>query len=134
MSRRRSIRILVASSQFAERFGLAVMMNSQDDMEVVAQTGCFDEAVNLLRNHKPDVALIGADLMDGETGPHVGFLRQQHPECRLVVLAAYGDDEGAASALQAGAAACLLTGFASGELLSAIRTVYFAGGLAAGAV
>ncbi len=122
-----SIRIVVASTQAAERFGLTVMIGSQGDMEVVAQTGSIQDALKLLSAHVPDIALIDAALFDERAEGTISYLRQQQPQCRLLLLAMYEPDERIGLALRAGAHGYVLKGAAHGELLQAIRKAHAMG-------
>jgi DNA-binding NarL/FixJ family response regulator len=122
-----SIRIVVASTQAAERFGLTVMIGSQADMEVVAQTGSIQDALKLLSTHGPDIALIDATLFDERADGTISYLREQQPRCRLLLLAMYDSDERIGSALRAGAYGYVLKGAAHGELLQAIRKAHAMG-------
>jgi DNA-binding NarL/FixJ family response regulator len=124
-----SIRIVVASTHAAERFGLTMMIGSQEDMEVVAQTGNISDALELLSAHSPDIALIDATLFDGEAAGTIAGLRQRQPKCRLLVLAMYESDERVGVALRAGACGYVLKGAAHGELLRAIRRAHGLGSL-----
>ncbi len=99
--------------QPAERFGLTVMIGSQADMEVVAQTGCMEDAMELLSAHHPDIALIDSTLFDGGTA--TGF---RQCGCRILLLAMYEGDE------RVGVDGYVLKGAAHGELLQAIRRVH----------
>jgi DNA-binding NarL/FixJ family response regulator len=123
MCKRDSLRILVASAEAAERFGLTIIIDSQPDMEVVAQAGSTEDVAELLLAHSPDVALIDASLVDGCVTQALERLRQRHLRCRILVLAMYAADESLQRALQAGAEGYVLKGTAHCDLLRAIRAV-----------
>lgn len=124
MCKRDSIRIMVASTQAAERLGLTIIIDSQPDMEVIAQTGSVQEAVQLLLEHLPDLTLIEASLVDEDAAEALARLRQQHPRCRFLVYAMYEAEESVQRALRAGAEGCVLKGMAHRDLLQAIRTLH----------
>ncbi|MGA2326968.1 MAG: response regulator transcription factor [Bryobacteraceae bacterium] len=122
-----SIRTMVVSTQAADRLGLTIMIDSQPDMEVIAQTGSTQDAVELLFAHIPDLTLIEASLVDDGVAEALGRLRQQHPKSRVLVYAMYEAEESVQRALRAGAEGCVLKGMAHCDLLQAIRTVHSGG-------
>ncbi|MGC9969014.1 MAG: response regulator transcription factor [Bryobacteraceae bacterium] len=127
MCKRDSIRIMVASTQAADRLGLTIIIDSQPDMEVIAQTGSVPEAMQLLFAHLPDLTLIEASLVDDGVAEALARLRRQHPRCRFLVYAMYEAEESVQRALRAGAEGCVLKGTAHCDLLQAIRTVHAGG-------
>jgi DNA-binding NarL/FixJ family response regulator len=124
MCKRDRIRIAVAASQAADRLGLTIIIDSQPDMEVIAQTGAVQDAIELLFTHVPDLTLIEASLVDDEVAEALGRLREAHPRSRILVYAMYEAEESVQRALRAGADGCVLKGTAHRELLQAIRAVH----------
>lgn len=127
MCKRDSIRIMVASTQAADRLGLTIIIDSQPDMEVIAQTGSVQDAVQLLFTHLPDLTLIEASLVDEDAAEALERLRKQQPACHFLVYAMYEAEESVQRALRAGAEGCVLKGTAHSDLLHAIRA-FHAGG------
>jgi DNA-binding NarL/FixJ family response regulator len=105
------------------RAGLAVTVQSEDDMEVVGEAGSGAEAVDLWKRVRPDVVLM--DLrMPGVNGLEaIRQIREIDPSAKLIVLTTYDGDEDIYRALTAGARGYLLKDMLRRELVDAIRTV-----------
>jgi len=124
MTKTKSIRILIVDDHWVVRTGLRSMIDSQPDMAVVAEATNGQEAVQLFREHRPDIVLM--DLrMPGLSGVEATVeIRAQFPEARIVVLTTYDGDENIYRALQAGARAYLLKDIPRNEFLDDIRAVH----------
>lgn len=98
-----SIRIIIADDQTAVRDGLAIMLDLLPDISVVGAAANGIEALELVEQHRPDVALIDLHmpLLDGiETTKR---LSAEHPEVAVVILTTFADDNSIIGALSAGA-------------------------------
>ncbi len=106
------------------RDGIAALIGNQSDMELVAEASNGREAVELFREHRPDVTLM--DLQMPEMGgiDALSAIRGEFPEARIVVLTTYAGDVQVFRAMKAGARAFLLKGLLRKELLETIRAVY----------
>jgi DNA-binding NarL/FixJ family response regulator len=118
------IRILVAEDHLVARVGVTTIVNMQPDMTVVAEAMNGKEAVDLYRQHRPDVALL--DLrMPVMTGIEAAAaIRKEFPDARMVALTTYGGDEDIRRTLNAGVQAYLTKDVLHDELLKAIRAVH----------
>jgi two-component system, NarL family, response regulator len=118
------IRVLVADDHLILRFGLATMINRQDDMQIVAEAANGQQVVELFAQHRPDVTLM--DLrMPGLNGVEaITAIRKSSPEARIIVLTIHKGDEAVYQAIRAGARGYLLKDVPFPELLAAIRTVH----------
>ena len=119
-----SIRILVADDNFLVRLGLGAVLNAQSGMTVVAEAGNGRQAVELFRQHMPDIVLMDLrmPLMTGVEATK--DIRSEYPGARIIVLTTYDGDEDIYRALQAGARAYLLKDVLREDLLAAIRAVH----------
>jgi two-component system NarL family response regulator len=119
-----SIRILVADDNFLVRLGLGAVLNAQSGMTVVAEAGNGRQAVELFRQHTPDIVLMDLrmPLMTGVEATKA--IRSEYPGARIIVLTTYDGDEDIYRALQAGARAYLLKDVLREDLLAAIRAVH----------
>ena len=124
MTRVNPIRVLIADDHFVVRMGLRSMIDSQSDMEVVAEAANGREALELFRRYKPDIALMDLrmPLMSGVEA--TVSIHKEFPEARIVVLTTYDGDENIYRALRAGARAYLLKEIPRDEFLNDVRAVH----------
>ncbi|GAA3281098.1 response regulator transcription factor [Paenarthrobacter aurescens] len=127
------IRVALVDDQQLVRSGFGMLINSQPDLEVVAEAGNGIEAIQALSATAADVVLMDVRMpgMDGIEATR-RILEQaaaqpsgsQRAEIKIVVLTTFDLDEYALAAIQAGASGFLLKDAPPEELLEAIRTVY----------
>ena len=118
------IRVLAVDDHALLRDGIAALIGNQSDMELVGEASNGREAVELFRQHQPDVTLM--DLQMPEMGgiDALSAIRGEFPEARIIVLTTYAGDVQVFRALKAGAKAFLLKGLLRKELLDTIRAVH----------
>ncbi len=121
------IRVMIADDHAILRSGLKLLVNSQTDMEVVAEASDGQQAIEGVREHKPDIALM--DLSMPRTGGMDALIKalQDRPKTRFVVLTMHDDAAYLRSVLAAGASGYVLKRSVDADLLSAIRAVYKGG-------
>jgi DNA-binding NarL/FixJ family response regulator len=117
------IRILVADDHFIVRMGLTAMVNTEPDMEIVAEASDGAEAIALFTQFKPDITLL--DLrMPAVNGIEVAIaIRKHNPAARILMLSALAGDEDIHRALEAGVAGYVLKDATEEKLIPAIRAV-----------
>jgi DNA-binding NarL/FixJ family response regulator len=118
------IRLLIADDHLVVRMGMRSMIDTQSDMSVVAEAAHGREAVELFRQHNPDIALMDLRMpvMGGVEATIA--IREEFREARIIVLTTYDGDENIYRALQAGARAYLLKDIPREEFLDAVRAVH----------
>jgi len=118
------IRILVAEDHLVARVGVSTIVNLQPDMSVVAEASNGQQAVEMYRQHLPDVALLDM-RMPVMTGVEAAqAIRREYPHARMIALTTYGGDEDIRRALAAGVQAYLTKDVLHDELIKAIRAVH----------
>ena len=119
-----TIRILIAEDHQVVRQGFIALLNMVDGLSIVAEASNGQQALDLFRQHKPDVTLM--DLrMPGMGGVEtITAIRREFPEARIIVLTTFDGDEDIFRAIQAGARGYLLKGMSVDELIDAIQTVH----------
>jgi DNA-binding NarL/FixJ family response regulator len=117
------IRILLADDHPVVRDGLAAMLGTQPDFEVVGEAGTGAAAVSEAARLRPDVVLMDLEMPELDGIEAIRRLRAADPAVQVVVLTAFDTDERIFGALQAGAQGYLLKGAPRAEIFAAIRTV-----------
>jgi DNA-binding NarL/FixJ family response regulator len=119
------IRVALVEDHAVVRRGLRALIDSSDDMQVVAEAGSGVEGLAVVAETRPDVALVDVQLpaMDGITATELMLRSDAEPRPRVVVLTAFGDEATVFGALRAGASAFLLKDSPPEVVLGAIRTV-----------
>ncbi len=117
------IRILVADDHYIVRMGLIAMVNTEPDMEIVAEATDGAQAIALFTKSNPDLALM--DLrMPVKNGIEATIeIRKQNNAARILMLTALDGDEDIHKALEAGAAGYVLKDSTEEKLMPAIRAV-----------
>jgi DNA-binding NarL/FixJ family response regulator len=118
------IRVFSVDHQALVREGIATIINAEPDMLVVAQASTGRDAIQMFREHRPDVMLL--DLHLGETcGLEVlTAIRAEFSEARIIVVTTADGDADIQHALEAGAFGYLLKSCPGNELIAAIRQVH----------
>ncbi len=118
------IRILVAEDHLVARVGVSAIVNMQPDMTVVAEAANGQQAVELYRRHRPDVALLDLRMPVMGGTEAAAAIRAEFPQAKMIALTTYGGDEDIRRALAAGVQAYLTKDVLHDELLNAIRAVH----------
>lgn len=117
------IRVLVADDHFIVRSGLVGLIHSEPDMRVVAQATDGAQAVELYRQHLPDLALLDLRMPVKSGNEAIELIHQEFPTARILVLTAFSGDEDIHKAIHAGALGYVLKSATGDELVPAIRAV-----------
>jgi len=115
------IKILLVDDQPLFREGLRTLLSVHSDFEVVGEAGNGHEAINLVRSTGASVVLMDLQMpiLDGVAATR--RLHDEQPDCRVIVLTTFDDDELVFDGLRAGAVGYLLKDAPSEKLAEAIR-------------
>ena len=116
-----SIRVLLVDDHAVVRLGLRSLLVNQPGFRVVGEAGTSAEAVAMARQARPDVVLMDVRLPDGSGIEACRKIKAEAPECRVVMLTSYSDEEAIVGAVMAGANGYLLKQADSERLIQAIR-------------
>jgi len=114
-------RILLVDDHDIVRLGLMTLLNDQPDMEVIGEASTAGEAVKAAEKLQPNVVLMDIRL-PGEGGIEAtNQVTRRVPNCKVVMLTSFADDELVMRAIRAGAVGYVLKQVGNEELLRAIR-------------
>jgi len=119
-----SIRIMTVDDHPLLRQGIAVIIKTQPDMQVVAEACDGEDAIAQFRLHRPDVTLMDLQMPNVNGTEAISRIRSEFPDAKILVLSTYAGDVQILRAIKAGARGYLLKGNVRTELLEAIRTVH----------
>jgi len=124
METNQPIRVVLADDHAVVRRGIREFLEQEGDIVVVAEAADGQEAVALVAEHQPDVAVLDI-RMPGVGGIEaLQRIRLAHPQVKVLVLTAYDDEPYVFAVLQAGASGYILKNADSATLTGAVRTVY----------
>jgi DNA-binding NarL/FixJ family response regulator len=118
------IRVLLADDHVIVREGIHRLLESANDIEVVAEAGDGEEAQSLVQKHLPDVAVLDIQMPKASGIEVTRWLRSHLPQVGVLILTAYNDDPYVMAVLQAGANGYVLKTANSDDLIQAVRDVY----------
>jgi DNA-binding NarL/FixJ family response regulator len=119
------IRVLLVDDQALIRSGIRSLLEAEDDIEIVGEAADGQHGVALVREYRPDIALIDVQMpvLDGIEATRQIVADDRLACVRVVILTNYGLDEYIFRALRAGASGFLLKDTEPAELLQALRVV-----------
>jgi DNA-binding NarL/FixJ family response regulator len=118
-----TVRVLLADDDALIRAGLAVVLGTAPDLEVVAEAADGIEAIDLCVRHTPDVVLMDVRMPGIDGIEATRRLVTSRPDVKILILTTFHDDEYVYGALRAGASGFLLKRASPERLLDAVRTV-----------
>ena len=124
MKKKNPIRLMLVDDHPAFRKGLAALVESEPDLEVVAQCGDGRQSLELFRQARPDVVLMDLRLPGLGGVEAILAIRKEFPDARLIVLTTFDTDEDIFRAIQSGAKSFLLKDTPEDELAATIRAAH----------
>jgi len=115
---------MLADDHVLVREGTRDLLQREPDMQVVAEAGDGEEAVQLAATHQPDVALLDIAMPSLNGIEATRQIKRLAPATAILILSAYDDDEYVFALLEAGAAGYLLKNVRGRDLVEAIRSVH----------
>lgn len=117
------IRVLIADDHYIVRIGLIALVNTEPDMEVVAEAADGAQALELFAKCAPDLALLDMRMPLKNGIETTMAIRNRFPAARILMLTAFDGDEEIYKALEAGAQGYVLKSASGEKLIPALRAV-----------
>lgn len=117
----RPIKVLLVDDHEMVRIGLSAVLSTEEDLEVVGEAASGADAFRLAREYGPDVILMDL-VMEGMDGVETTRrIMEMMPDCKVIVLTSYVDDDKLYPVIEAGAFSYLLKTSRASEIADAIR-------------
>jgi DNA-binding NarL/FixJ family response regulator len=117
------MKIVIVDDHVLFREGLAAIIGSEPDVEIIGQAGTVQEAIELVKISKPDMVLMDFGLPDGTGAEATRAILQEHPKCKVVFLTMSEEDDDLLAAIRSGAKGYLLKNMQPAKLVSSLRSV-----------
>jgi DNA-binding NarL/FixJ family response regulator len=117
------IRVLLADDHTLVRAGVRSLLETLQDVVVIAEAADGSEALALIAAHRPDVALLDINMPKLSGLEAAAQAVRDFPPTRVIILSMHVDEEYVREAVRAGAAGYLLKDSGTSELETAIRAV-----------
>ena len=118
------IRIMIVDDHEMVRSGLAVFLETCDDIKLVGEASSGEEALRLCAELQPDVLIMDLVMPTMNGIEATRAIRSRFPQIQIIALTSFKEEELVHSALQAGAISYLLKNVSIDELAGAIRNAY----------
>jgi len=118
------IRVLLADDHAVVRKGIRQFLDEAGDIEVVAEADDGAEALRLVEEHQPDVAVLDIRMPEVTGVEATRRIKAHFPHVRVLILTSYDDDPYVFALLQAGADGYVLKTASGDELVRAVQTVH----------
>ena len=121
------IRLVIADDDWAVRAGLKAVLNTADDLVIVAEADTGRTAVDAVLAHQPDVVLLDIRMPDLDGLQAAAEINRLAPATRRVMVTTFGQDHYLTRALELGVDGFLLKSGDPHDLISGIRAVHRGG-------
>ncbi len=118
------IRILVVDDHFMVRMGLTASLNVEPDMEVVAEVGTGEAALDAYNKHRPNLVIMDVRLPGMSGADTTAAILREFPDACILMLSTHSGEEEIYRAMQSGARGYVLKSVMREDLLRAIREVH----------
>ena len=119
-----TIRVMLADDHAVVRAGIRQFLEQANNIEVVAEADDGQEAMELIEEHQPDVAVLDIQMPKASGIEVTRWIREHHREVGVLILTAFDDDPYVMAVLQAGANGYVLKTASPMEIIRAVRDVH----------
>ena len=117
------IKVLIADDHAMVRMGLASLLGTEPDIEIVGEADNGEVAISKALSLKPDVIVMDL-VMPGKDGTAATVeIMKTLPKTKVLLLTSFGTADGIAHAIEAGASGALMKNADFSELVTSIRTI-----------
>ena len=117
------VSVVLADDHAIVRDGIRMVLESEPDIEVVAEAGTAEDAARYVLGHKPSVLVLDLNMPGESSLETIPKIAEVSPDTRVIVLTMQSEPAFARKALQAGASGYVVKHSAAKELVDAIRIV-----------
>ncbi|MBE0698065.1 MAG: response regulator transcription factor, partial [Anaerolineaceae bacterium] len=117
------MRIMIVDDHILFREGLAGLLRSQADMDVIGECGTVQEAIRAAHTLQPQVILMDFSLPDGTGLDATRAILAEQPQIQIIFLTVHDNDERLIAAMRAGAKGYLLKNLSVTKLLASLRAM-----------
>ncbi|MET9760087.1 response regulator transcription factor [Streptomyces sp. NPDC006372] len=118
------IRILLADDEHLTRGALAMLLDLEEDLHVVAEASTGSEAVAKARKHRPDIAVLDLQMPQKDGIAVAAWLREAVPDCNPLIVTSHGLPGHLKRALEAGVRGFVPKTVSAQDLAQIVRTVH----------
>ena len=118
------IRVLLADDHAVVRAGISQFLEQAEDINVIAEADDGQEAMELIEEHQPDVAVLDIQMPKASGIEVTRWVREHHREVSVLILTAFDDDPYVMAVFQAGANGYVLKTASPQEIIRAVRDVH----------
>jgi two-component system, NarL family, response regulator NreC len=116
-----TIRIVLADDHAVVRSALRMLLDAEQDLEVIAESGDVETTIRYVRGHKPDVLILDLNMPGGPSLQAVPQITEASEDTKVVILTMQSEPVFAREAMQAGVCGYILKEAADSELVKAVR-------------
>jgi DNA-binding NarL/FixJ family response regulator len=125
----KKLKVMLVDDHEIVRNGLRALLESEEDIEIVAEADSGRSALDTAKIHMPDVVVMDIRMPDGGGVEACREIRNLNSDIQVIMLTSFSDDEALFNSIMAGAAGFVLKQVRGRDLVEAIRTVGAGGSL-----
>jgi RNA polymerase sigma factor (sigma-70 family) len=115
--------VLLVDDHKIMRDGIKAILSRGDEFRVAGEAETGTDAVQFVKNHRPDLVLMDIGLPGLNGVETTAEILRYHPDCKIVILSMYDDENSVVSAIRSGARAFILKKASDTDLVEALRMV-----------